>query len=192
MGRLAAVLATIAVVAIIVVIALINRTSIAPGQPPIYAPLKVGDLAPHFATTTIDGRRIDSAQLAGPIMLELFATWCPHCQHETATINELQRRFGDRLAIIAVSASDVAADRQSAETLEDVKAFAQYFGVKYPIAYDVDLGVAKSYLQGGFPTIVFINASKHVTAVRSGETALHQLIVDARAAGAKEVSHVSS
>jgi thiol-disulfide isomerase/thioredoxin len=184
--RLAAVGMTVIAVAVIAAIAVVNRKSVpqSASEAPIYAPLSVGMTAPPFAVTAIEGQRFDSAQMNGPILLEVFATWCPHCQHETATLNTLQRRLHKELSIVAVSGSDTSADRSSPETLDDVRSFARYFGVIYPIAYDPGLSVAKHYLQGGFPTIVFIDRAKRITAIESGEIPLRRLAADAQRAGA--------
>ncbi|MGC1379911.1 MAG: TlpA disulfide reductase family protein [Candidatus Baltobacteraceae bacterium] len=154
-------------------------------EAPIYAPLRVGDPAPPFAVTTLDGRRIDSAAITKPILLEVFATWCPHCQRETATLNTLRERFGGGLVIVSVSGSDTAADRSSPESLNDVRGFARYFHVAYPIAYDPNLTVAKHYLQGGFPTIAVIDPVKRIAAIESGEVSLKRLVAAAVKAGAK-------
>ncbi|HVA33087.1 MAG TPA: TlpA disulfide reductase family protein, partial [Candidatus Baltobacteraceae bacterium] len=131
---------------------------------------------------TITGQSVDSAAISTPIALELFATWCPHCQAETAALNALERATHGRLAIVAVSASDIAADRQSPASLDDVVGFARQYKVAYPIAYDPKLDVAKAYLQGGFPTIVFIDAHKRVTSIETGEVTVSRLVADAAAA----------
>ncbi len=179
--------ATLLLLAAVVAIAVFNRKQVpqSASEAPIFATLRVGDPAPPFAVTALDGRHIDSSTLTGPILLEVFATWCPHCQHETATLNDLQQRFGKNLSIVAVSGSDTGADRSSPETLDDVRDFAQYFHVDYPVAYDGSLAVAKKYLQGGFPTIVFINPAKRVAAIESGEISLKKLVADAQKAGAQ-------
>ena len=177
---------TVALALGIAVIALVARRSVPPSatEAPIYASLTKGDVAPRFQVTTLTGAHVDSSQVAGPIMLEIFATWCPHCQRETQSIERLQERFGGRLSIVAVTGSDTASDHQSVETPDDVRAFAQRFDVSYPIAYDPDLTVAKQYLQGGFPTIVFVNRAKRVSSIETGEIDLKRLSADARLAGA--------
>ena len=119
-----------------------------------------------------------------PVLLEVFATWCPHCQHEVGDINALSSRFGNGLNVIAVSGSPYAMDRASVSTVGDVRDFAQQLGVEYPIAYDGDLKVAKSYLQGGYPTVVFINPQKKITSIETGEIPLDKLVTDAQKAGA--------
>ncbi len=184
--RWLAAVATILLLAGIVAVALVNRRSVeSASEAPIYAPLKVGAVAPSFDVTTIDGRRIDSAQTTGPMLLEIFATWCPHCQKETATLNDLHRHFGARLAIVSVSGSNVAADRVSPESLDGIRRFVSDFGVTYPVAYDPGLAVAKRYLQGGFPTLVFIDSQGRITAYESGEVSLNRLEAQAKKAGAR-------
>jgi thiol-disulfide isomerase/thioredoxin len=187
LGLWLAIGATLLVAAGVVAIAVVNRQAIpkSASDAPIYAPLTVGQKAPPFAVTTIDGRRIDSSALHGPILLEVFATWCPHCQRETATLKQLNERYGTSLSIVSVTGSDTGSDERSTETADDVRGFARYFKLSYPVAYDPDLTVAKKYLQGGFPTVVFISASKQITSVESGEIPMKKLTQDATKAGAK-------
>ena len=111
-----------------------------------------------------------------PVFLEVFATWCPHCQRETAVINALYHRYAGKLDFVAVSGSPYANDRLSPESLSDVLGFAHYFKVQYPIAYDASLDVAKSYLQGGYPTIALITGDKRIAYVGSGEIDKRKLV----------------
>ncbi|HVN69591.1 MAG TPA: TlpA disulfide reductase family protein [Candidatus Binatia bacterium] len=184
-GRWVAVGVTVLFAAIVAAIVVVNRQTVprTASEAPIYAPLALGDPAPPFDVATIDGVRMNSQSIAQPIALEVFATWCPHCQKETQTLNALHQRLGSRLAIVAVSGSEIGSDHTSAETLDDVRTFASYFRVTYPIAYDPDLTVAKHYLQGGFPTIVFIDRQKRIVSVDSGEVPLSRLEANAKKAG---------
>lgn len=183
---IAAAAATILLLAAVAAIAIANRSAVPKSdlEAPALAPLAVGQIAPPFRVTTIDGRPFDSESVRVPIVLEVFATWCPHCQRETAAMNALQSHLAKSAAIIAVSGSDSASDRTSPASPEDVRTFAQYFHVTYPIAYDPQLSVAAHYLQGGFPTIVFIGRDKRVAAIESGEIALPRLLSDAKKSGA--------
>jgi thiol-disulfide isomerase/thioredoxin len=179
--------ATVVLVAIIGLIVVLNRQSPAPPVMVDPAPLSVGEAAPAFAVTTIDGRRIDSATTTGPIALEIFATWCPHCQRETAVLEKLHQRLGKALTMVAVTGSGLAADHNSPESIQDVRAFARYFAVTYDVAYDPDLRVASRYFQGGFPSIIFIDGQKRISAIEEGEVPLARLANDARAAGVPTV-----
>ncbi|MDQ2908255.1 MAG: hypothetical protein M3R44_02775 [Candidatus Eremiobacteraeota bacterium] len=71
--------------------------------------------------------------------------------------------------VISVSGSALDLTGQGAESQADVIAFATRFGVRYPVAFDGNLGVAKSYLQNGFPTLVLIGSSGKIQSFTSGE-----------------------
>jgi len=164
---------TLAVVAIAIVVAVVlgSRTNVvrkAASEAPMNSKLKAGDTAPEFAIQT-NGGSFDLAQVSTPVLLEVFATWCPHCQRETAVLNDLAGKYAGKLAIVAVSGSPYGMDGSSPESQLDVNRFGQQFQVRYPIAFDPDLKVAQLYLEGGFPTLVLIDKSKKIVSVKSGE-----------------------
>jgi thiol-disulfide isomerase/thioredoxin len=68
---------------------------------------------PGFSLTTLEGKPLDRAGLAGRVVLvEFWATWCPPCRGTLTWLGEVQKRFGDRVAVLAVAVeSDEAAVR---------------------------------------------------------------------------------
>jgi peroxiredoxin len=169
--RRAILFGSLAMLAIVILIAvgLASRVPKAASEAPSYAKIKVGDKAPTFAVSTTGGL-FDLANAGGkPTLLEVYATWCPHCQKETATLNALYDAYHTKANIVAVSGSPYAIDESSPETQADVAAFMERFSVRYPLAFDPSLDVAKKYLQGGFPTIVLIGKDGTVVGLRDGE-----------------------
>jgi cytochrome c biogenesis protein CcmG, thiol:disulfide interchange protein DsbE len=155
-------------IGIVVAIAMANRVPQIDTTAPALSLLSAGAAAPPFSVASTQGPvSLDST--SKPIFLEVFATWCPHCQRETGVINRLYDRFGHQVQFVAVSGSPYGADRASPETLSDVLGFANYFHVRYPIAYDASLDVMKSYLQGGYPTVAIIGSDKKIAYIASGE-----------------------
>jgi len=148
-------------------------------EAPAFNPLAVGDSAPQFSAATSKGP-FSLASARRPVFLEVFATWCPHCQRETAVLNALYERFKSRVDFVAVSGSPFAHDRTSPESLGDVEMFAQYFGVRYPIAFDPSMAVANHYLQGGYPTIAIIGTNKRISFISTGEISLQKLTRELR------------
>ena len=50
---------------------------------------KVGDKAPAFKATTIDGQLIDTKDLKGKVIwVNFFATWCPPCKKELPVLQD--------------------------------------------------------------------------------------------------------
>ena len=167
------VFATIGVLAIgvIVAFALASRTPPVASVAPEQAQIKVGQVAPAYTVATTAGPRAMPSSDGRPVLLEVFATWCPHCQRETAVLNDLFDHYGKKVDFVAVSGSPYAADEQSPETQADVIGFGDHFKVRYPIAYDGDLKVMKAYLQGGYPTIVIIGRNGKIRSIHDGEIA---------------------
>jgi peroxiredoxin len=61
----------------------------AAGQKDTTTYTKVGDKAPQFTCTTIDGKTIDINKLQGKIiMINFFATWCPPCNLELPVLQK--------------------------------------------------------------------------------------------------------
>jgi thiol-disulfide isomerase/thioredoxin len=158
----------IVAIAIIVAVALASRVPKTASDAPTFARVEIGQQAPDFTIFATSGPFQLSKVTDRPTLLELFATWCPHCQRMTTVLDGLYDKYKDKAAFIAVSASEYGAD-QSPETQADVTDFMNKFNVHYPIAFDPNLDVAKKYLQGGFPTIVLIGKNGKVLALNDGE-----------------------
>ncbi len=43
-----------------------------------------------------------------PVLVEFFATWCPHCQRMMPRIEELKRRMGSKLKVVQLDVDDPA------------------------------------------------------------------------------------
>lgn len=143
-------------------------------ESPIIGKAQVGQPAPSFVVATTSGL-FDLSKTNKPVFLEVFATWCPHCQRETAVIDRLFRRYGGKVDFVAVSGDKTAMDGISESSQADVLEWKQRFHVEYPVAYDPLLNVRNLYLQGGFPTIAVIGRDKRVLYLNSGEISYGEL-----------------
>ncbi len=143
-------------------------------QSPIVGKAQVGQPAPAFVVATTAGL-FDLSKTDKPVFLEVFATWCPHCQRMTAVVDKLYRKHSPAVAFVGVSGSDTAMDGTSASSEVDVLDWVRRFNVLYPVAYDPILNVANLYLQGGFPTFAVIGKDKKVLYLNSGELSFHEL-----------------
>jgi thiol-disulfide isomerase/thioredoxin len=158
-------------VVLIVTVALMSRVPKTASDAPITAAISVGQAAPTFDVSTTAGP-FDLAKNGGkPTLLEVFATWCPHCQRETAVFNHLYADYKNKVNVVAVEGSDRGMDNADTASPADMMAFVTKFAVTYPVAYDADLNVAKAYLQSGFPTVALIGADNKILALGGGELA---------------------
>lgn len=130
-----------------------------------FRPLQVGAAVPAYAVRTLEGDtvRVGPAgagaadATAGPVLLNVWATWCAPCQREFPELERLhQAHSGAGLRIVAVSI-----DRGDDEAVE---AFAREHGATFTIGRDPTgtvqdrfqtMGVPESYLIGSDGTLLW-------------------------------------
>jgi cytochrome c biogenesis protein CcmG/thiol:disulfide interchange protein DsbE len=176
------------VVAVIVIVAILWYAVAAPrlvhtaSQAPVTGKAQVGRPAPEFTVATTAGL-FDLKTVRKPVFVEIFATWCPHCQRETAVIDKLYQKYKSKVAFVGVSGSATGMDGTSVASQADVLQWVQRFNVQYPVGYDpvppnTPDGVppiARLYLQDGFPTMVIVGKDKNVAYAASGEQSYETL-----------------
>src|SRR5262249_19705382 len=82
----------------------------------------VGEIAalPPLELRDIEGRRIESADLAGRVVIvEFWATWCPPCRSTLGWLGEVKQRYGDRVEVVTVAIeSEEPEARKQAQSLK--------------------------------------------------------------------------
>ena len=163
-------------------------SAVAPGTPQLPPPLPVGARAPDFELKSQIGMFSSSALSGTPYLLEIFATWCPHCQRMTKVLRQVRSQFPEsKLGMLAVTGSPYAAnstpDNLVPENQDDVDRYESTYNVTWPTLLDTDLVVARKYGLDGFPTIFIVNAKGTIVYSTSGEVPLATLVAAIHRAG---------
>jgi thiol-disulfide isomerase/thioredoxin len=111
-----------------------------------------GFAAPDFTLETLDGSQLTLSELRGrPVMLNLWASWCLPCRVEMPAIERVyQRHREDGLVVVGLNVT--AQDSEAA-----ARAFAQEFGLTFPIVLDRDGAASARYELMGLPSTYFID-----------------------------------
>jgi peroxiredoxin len=92
--------------------------------------LRPGTIAPPFSLKTPEGKTVSLSDYRGKaVLVEIFATWCPHCQAEAPYLEQLSKSLDPAEAAV-VSIDGSSGDASS------VYAFHRYFGLTYPSLLD--------------------------------------------------------
>lgn len=116
------------------------------------AALATGKLAPDFALSTTDGKKVDLGNLLqhGPVVLAFFKASCPVCQFAFPMYERVAKAHKDSGAtFLGISQNKPA----------DAKAFAREYGLTFPIAIDDEANryaVSNAYGLTNVPTLFYI------------------------------------
>ena len=117
---------------------------------------------PDIAVVTLDGShaRLD-ASAGKPVVLNLWATWCPPCRAEMPVIEAAYQAHKDKG--FRVLALDVR------EGQAEVAVYAQELGLSFPILLDQSGDVALAYRVQNLPRSFLIDRQGRVVRIHPGE-----------------------
>ncbi|WP_394276738.1 TlpA family protein disulfide reductase [Luteococcus sp.] len=126
---------------------------------------EIGQPAPRFTATTLDGQKISLSELKGhPVWINFGATWCTACRAEAPDIEQAWKRSkpkGTMVVSIFIN-----------EDQATVRGYQQRLGLTVPMVSDPDTLIASRYRSIGIPSHFFIDAdgilrASHVGALTS-------------------------
>jgi len=64
----------------------------------------MGDAAPDFETTLVDGTPFKLSNLKGGyVLLDFWGSWCPPCLKESPQLVALHKKYSDKLTIVSIA-----------------------------------------------------------------------------------------
>ncbi len=110
-----------------------------------------GFLAPDFSLPDTEGNLTTLSDLRGQaVLVNLWASWCTPCQAEMPAMQRVYEEYKDQgFTILAVNATQQDSQAAAAQ-------FALEKGLTFPILFDMDGSVARSYQMTALPSSFFI------------------------------------
>jgi thiol-disulfide isomerase/thioredoxin len=119
--------------------------------------------APQVSFSDLSGKTVGLANFDGKVVLiNLWATWCAPCRREMPSLERLQTRFGDKIAVLAIS-EDFGGNKL-------VAPFVAKLGLSaIKIYLDPKSAVGKAFRVDGLPTSFVIDPQGRVRGRVEGE-----------------------
>jgi thiol-disulfide isomerase/thioredoxin len=160
-----------------------------------YPPAEIVRASPRppladFSLKDLNGRVVSLADFKGrPVLLNFWATWCPACLAEIPDLVALQKKAGDRVAIVGIALDGLTDEhghvpgeeekgnshheKQSvAEIARKVSRAVKTRGINYTVLLDPRGTVGGRFNGGELPTTVIIDATGCVRRRFIGERSL--------------------
>ena len=113
------------------------------------AELKTADFTVYDAV----GNKHKLSDYAGkPIIVNIWATWCPPCRAELPHFDKFYKEYGDKIQFMII-------DNEDKGSLSDVQKFIKDNGYSFPVFYDWDYSAYDAYGTGYIPITLAIDAN---------------------------------
>jgi len=115
--------------------------------------------APPLVGSDLDGHAISLGDLRGKsVMVHFWATWCPVCEAEIASVDALARSH----AVLTVATSSGHA--------REIRADMEKRGVSFPVVVDPEGELARAWGVRAFPTTFFVTPNQEIRLAETGFT----------------------
>ena len=123
--------------------------------------VSVGQVAPDFTLTDLEGNEVTLSQYRGKVVfINFWATWCPPCRAEMPEIEAIYQEYKDKDVVV------IGVDIREVE--EEVRQYVQAGGYSWTFVLDTSGVVTADYKIVAIPTSFFLDTEGVIRAVNIG------------------------
>ncbi|MEU8257784.1 redoxin family protein [Micromonospora inaquosa] len=125
-----------------------------PASPGTTAPAAGGQALPELTLSCFTGGApVELREVAGPAVINVWASWCPPCRTELPAFQRLSERAAGQLQVVGVNSRDSRSGAQS---------IGEDFGVRFPMLTDQGEAVQRELKRNAIPLTLFVAADGQV------------------------------
>ncbi|MGC4818163.1 redoxin domain-containing protein [Micromonospora sp. DT63] len=99
------------------------------------------------------GAPVALRDVAGPAVINVWASWCPPCRKELPAFQRLSERAAGQLQVVGVNSRDSRSGAQS---------IGEDFGVRFPILVDQGEALQRELKRNAIPLTLFVDAQGRI------------------------------
>ncbi|MGW5556217.1 TlpA family protein disulfide reductase [Micromonospora sp. NPDC003944] len=99
------------------------------------------------------GAPVELRAVAGPAVINVWASWCPPCRKELPAFQRLSERAAGQLQVVGVNSRDSRSGAQ---------AMGEDFGIRFPMLVDQGEALQRELRRSFFPMTLFVDANGRV------------------------------
>jgi len=98
----------------------------------------VGEKAPDFSLSTVDGGTINLSEFLGkkPVVLDFWTSWCPNCRRDMPKLSKMYEKHKDKIEVIGINLQENPAI---------VERYISSADIVFPIALDPSGQTSRAY-----------------------------------------------